>query len=222
MAKASSSKSGTRHPLIIYQFMAQRYGPPGFLLILMGLLAQAPTFVTQLRFASSILTYQQLSILGIAAVIGGLVIFLGSILGARQSYVQCLPDYFVIHTPFNRVFCAYQRINSIQPVLVGRVFPLEDLKKERERELIKKLVGETAIEINLSSYPLPEKQLRKRFSRLLFSPKNNGFVLIVPKPSQLSIELNTFNQRALDKRDEAQQRYMDPIERLKYQNNKTF
>lgn len=225
-----SKKPALKHPLIIYRFMTRRYRPAGILLVVVGVIALLPTLIPQLRFQSAVLNYSQLGIIAIAAVILGLVIFVVAVLAERQAYVQCLPEYLVIHTLLHRVFVAYQRVNSVQPVQIGRMFDIKADKKtagknamtSRDKELIKPLLGEGAIEVEMSSWPMPEKKLRKTFNRFMFSTREQGFVFIVPKPQTLSIELTTYMQQALDKRDSDQQRYLDPIERLKYQNNKTF
>jgi len=225
-----SNKPGMKHPLIVYRFMFRRYRPAGVLLFVVGIIALLPSIIPQLRFQSAVLNYSQLAIIGVAGIILGLAIFLVAVMGERQAYVQCRPDYLVVHTLLHRVFVAYQRVNSVQPVQIGRIFDIKADKKtakgnalsNREKELIKPLIGDSAVEVELSSWPLPDKKMRKNFSRFLFSTREEGFIFIVPKPSTLSIELTTYMQRALDTRDADQQRYLDPIERLKYQNNKTY
>ncbi|MEP7287727.1 MAG: hypothetical protein ABI947_18390 [Chloroflexota bacterium] len=222
MANDKREKTGNKHNFILYRFMARRYRPPGVLLVVMGIVALLPTFVPQLRFQTAFLNYQQLAIIGGASILVGLVLYIGAVLAERRAFVQCLPDYILISTMFQRVYVSYQRINSVQPVQVGRVFDIKSIKKEREQKLIKPLLAEPAVELVLSSFPLPESQLRKAFTQFLFSTRNIGFIFIVPKPSALSNEISTFMQRAADERDADQQRYLDPIERLKYQEGKTF
>jgi hypothetical protein len=215
-------KNGSKHRLILYRFTTQRFRPAGILLILMGILAFLPSFVSQLQFPNAILNPRQLAIFGGASIILGLVLYVGSVLAERRAYVQCLPDYLLVNTMFSRVFVAYQRINSVQPVKVAHMFDITNIKKDNERKLIKPLAGEAALEVSLAGYPLPEKKLRKMFTRFMFSSRGDGFVFIVPKPSALSFEIGTFSQRSASKGMEEQQRYLDPIERLKYQNNKTY
>lgn len=225
-----SNKPAIKHPLIIYRFTTRRYRPAAILLVVVGIFALLPTLIPQLRFQSAILNYSQLGVIAIAAVILGLVIYVIAVLAERQAYVQCLPDYLVIHTLLHRVFVAYQRINSVQPVQIGRIFDIKADKKTagknalstRDKELIKPLIGEGAIEVEMSSWPKTEQQLRKTFTRFMFSTREEGFIFIVPKPQTLSIEITTYMQRALDTRDADQQRYLDPIERLKYQNTKNY
>lgn len=218
----AKEERAAKHHLIVYRFIARRYRPAGILLILMGILAILPAFVEPLRRLVGIITPEQLAIIGGAAIVIGLGLFIGSILGERQAYVQCLPEFLLVNTMFNRVFVSYQRINSTQPVQVARVFDIKTIKKGRDKQQIKPLLGETALEVALQEFPVPEKKLRKRFSQFLFSNREKGFVFIVPKPTALSLDINTYTQNALDTRDEDQQRYLDPIERLKYQNTKTY
>ncbi len=212
----SGKRIGTKHPLLVYRFIAIRYRPAGVLLFLVGLLALLPWLIPQLRFQSAILNYNQLAILGMGALIAGAGLWILTIFMERRAYVQCRPDYLVIRSAFHTVAVAYQRFNTIQPVQVGRVYSIKEIKG-REQTFIKPLAGDTALEAVVSDFPVSEKRLHRHFSRFLFSPREKAFMFIVPRPQQLSIELNSFIQRARDARSEEQTRYLDPIERLKYQ-----
>jgi hypothetical protein len=220
MAKKQNSSEGgpgAKHPLLVYRFIAGRYRPAGVLLFAMGLLALLPWLIPALRFSNAILNYIQLATVGMGALIAGAGLWILTIFMERRAYVQCRPEYLVIRTAFHTVAVAYQRFNSIQPVQVGRVFNIKEIKG-RERNFIKPLAAETAVEAMVADFPVPEKRLRRHFSRFLLSPRDKAFLFIVPRSQQLSIELNTFIQRARDTRAADQQRYLDPIERLKYQN----
>ena len=224
MAKKQTDPStdpGEKHPLLVYRFIARRYRPAGVLLFVMGLISLLPTVVPALRFKNSFLNYTQLSYVGIGALIGGAGLWILSLFMERRAYVQCRPEFFLIRTATHSVAIAYQRINTVQPVQVARIWNMKDIKG-RERTFIKPLAGETALEAELKDYPVSEKRLHRHFSRFLFSPRATGFIFIVPKATQLSIELSTYTQSALDQRDSDQQRYLDPIERLKYQDGKLY
>jgi hypothetical protein len=214
---SSETSPGIKHPLLVYRFIAGRYRPAGVLLFVMGLLALLPWLIPALRFSNAILNYVQLATLGMGALIGGAGLWILTIFMERRAYVQCRPEYLVIRTAFHTVAVAYQRFNTIQPVQVGRVFNIKEIKG-RERTFIKPLAAETAVEALVGEFPVPEKRLRRHFSRFLLSPRDKAFLFIVPRAQQLSIELNTYIQRARDTRVADQQRYLDPIERLKYQN----
>jgi hypothetical protein len=214
--KQSDPKPGQKYPLLVYRFEARRYRPAGVLLFVVGLIALLPWLVPMLRFQDAILDYQQLAYVGLGALIVGLLILILTMRIERRAYVQCLPQYLLIRAPFHTVAVAYPRFNSIQPIQVGKVFDAKSVKG-RQRHFIKPLTAETAIEAEVSEFPVPEKRLRRHFSPFLLSPREKGFVFIVQKPQQLSLEINTNMQRSMDQRGEDQQRYLDPIERLKYQ-----
>jgi hypothetical protein len=211
-----SAKTGGKYPLLVYRFIARRYRPAGVLLFIVGLIALLPWWIEELRPKNFILTYQQLAYMGIGALVLGALIWILSLRIERRAYVQCLPQYMIIRAPFHSVAVAYPRFNSIQPVQVGRIFDVKAIKG-RERHFIKPLAGENAIEAEVGEFPVPEKRLKRHFSRFLLDPREKGFIFIVPRPQQLSIELNTYMQRAMDEHKGEQQRYLDPIERLKYQ-----
>ncbi len=215
-SEQTGTRPGTKHPLLVYRFIAGRYRPAGVLLFVIGLLALLPWLIPQLRFTNSILNYNQLAILGMGAMIAGAGLWILTIFMQRRAYVQCRPEYLVIRTAFHTVAVAYQRFNTIQPVQVGRVYNIKEIKG-RERTFIKPLAGDSALEAIVSDFPVSEKRLRRHFSRFVLSPREKAFLFIVPRPQQLSIELNSFIQRARDTRAEDQLRYLDPIERLKYQ-----
>jgi len=218
-------KRGAKHPLIVYRFIANRYRPSAFILLLAGLATLLPTLIPgvseQLGLDKSILTPTRLGLLGCALLFAGTGIWLLTFFIQHRAYIQCKPDYLLIHLAFRRVAVAYQRINSLQPVQVARNWDLKSIKSS-EKALIKPLAAETAVEVELTSYPMDEKKLHKLLGWFLLSTRTAGFVFIVPKPTALSVEINSYIQEATDKRQEDQQRYLDPIERLKYQNTRTF
>jgi|GEM_PF-1040546 hypothetical protein len=216
-----SQDPGAKHPLLVYRFIARRYRPAGVLLFIMGLIALLPWLVPALRFSNSFLNYTQLAYVGVAALVAGAGLWILSLFMERRAYVQCHPQYLVIRTAAHSVAVAYQRFNAVQPVQVARMWNMKEIKG-RERHFIKPLAGETALEAEVNEFPVPEKRLYRNFSRFLFSPREKGFIFIVPNPSALSIEISTYTQNALDQRDAEQQRYLDPIERLKYQDGKLF
>ncbi len=220
--KQDDHKPGQKYPLLVYRFEARRYRPAAVLLFVVGLIALLPWLVPMLRFESAVLNYEQLAYVGLGSMILGLLILILTIRIERRAYVQCLPQYLLIRAPFHTVAIAYPRFNSIQTVQVGRVFDIKSVKG-RQRHFLKPLTAETAIEAEVSEFPVSERRLRRHFSPFLLSPREKGFIFIVRKPQQLSIELNTSMQRSADQRNEDQQRYLDPIERLKYQqSNKLY
>lgn len=209
-------KLGRKHPLLVYRFLARRYRPAGVTLFLFGLLAQLPWFIPELRFKTAILTYDKLAFFGLLMMVIGATLWIISIFRGRRAYVQCLPQYLVISTAEGKIYVAYQRFNSMKPVLVKDIFKLKEVPG-RQRPIIKPLLSETALEADVSEYPLPEREMHRRLSRFLFSTREKGFIFLVPNHTQLSTEIDAFLQRARETRRSEEQRYLDPIERLRYQ-----
>lgn len=203
-------KYGNRYPLLVYRVLARRYRPVGVLLLAVGLLAQIPHLITELRPQNSFITFEALSLLGLGAIGVGLLLWLAAQIEVRRAYVQCHPDYLVINTGSGRVAIAYQRFNALKPVKVAGLFKLKD-EKGRQKAILKPLMRETALEALVSEFPLPEEQMRRRLHRFLFSPRDKAFLFIVPRSTSLSLEIATFTDRARTAaREDA---YQDPFER---------
>lgn len=219
MAQASSqTKVGTKYPLVVYYLIARRYRPVGVLLIAVGAIAQLPRFIPELRFPQAILTYEQLSLIGLAALLIGFGLFIVSLLESRLAYAQCKPEYLLINTAGGRVAVAYARINETKLDIPRHVLATDQVRG-RDRVLLKwlaKLHKERVLEVVLSDFPLPEKQLRKRLHKFFFSARSDrGFVLIVPRPESLKFEIDTSVSRARDARRKAEESQSDPLAALR-------
>lgn len=223
-AQQTTGKPEQKYPLLVYRYIALRYRPAGVLLFVMGLFAQLPRFISLPFFTNTFLSSTQLAYLGAAALFAGAGIWIISLYMERRAYVQCLPDYLLIRSAFHSIAVAYQRFNSIQTVQVGRVFDIKSLKG-RERQFIRPLAAEPAIEAELSSMPaaVTEKRLHRHFSQFLFSPRTQGFIFIVPNYQKLGFELNAHMQQARDRQRAAEQPgYLSPLERAQMQENRLF
>ena len=216
MAQNNEEPTGLKHQLLVYRFIAGRYRPVGMALFLIGLIAQLARFVPALQSPRAFLGADDLAKLGIAAMIAGAGIWILTIFMMRQAYVQCQKDYVMIHLMFSHVVFAYQRLNEVKTVKVSHLYDPKKIKGQ-DKNVIKPLIGETAITAELTDWPLPEKRLRRTLSQFLFDTREQGFLFIVPNPGKLSMELNSFMERSRGRKDEESQRYLDPIERLRHQ-----
>lgn len=215
------SEYGKKHRLLVYRFIARRYRPAGYLLFVIGILAQLPQFISELRPRDWFITYQQLSLVGLIALMVGLILIVASILEERRAWVQCQPDYLLINTGAGRVAVSYARFITVKSVRVADIFKWKDYKG-RQRDFIKPLAGEGAVELVVNDFPLPEGTIRKRLSQFLITTRDKGFIFIVPRPSDLSFEINTFVERARQAAAEAsKERYHDPLERAQRQHRAT-
>lgn len=213
---------GKKHPLIIYRLLGRRYRPAGVLLFVVGLMAQIPRFFPGLLQTGSFITTEQLSLVGIFALLIGLLLIVTSVWEERRAFVQCQPDYLLIHTASSRVAVSYQRFNSVKSVKIGDIYRWREYKG-RDQQLTKPLAGDTAVELVVKDFPLPDRVLRVRLSKFLISTRDKGFIFIVPRPTELSVDLNTYRDRFYEALKEAEgSRYTDPIDRMRRQESRTI
>lgn len=202
---------GDKQPLLVYRMIANRYRPPAVMLILFGILGQLPRFVPDLPL-SGIFNAELISVVGFVGIVLGCTLLAASLMEKGRGWVQCQPDYLMINAPTGRVAVAYQRINTLKPVSVMDVFPPK-AQKGRNRSIIKPLVGKKALEVVLSEFPLPDKQMRKRLHHFMFSTRDIGFVLIVPQPRELGLEVNAAIDRMRHLENERTSGYVSPMDR---------
>lgn len=199
---------------MVYRLLARRYRPVGVLLIAIGIIAQLPRYIPELRLAEALLGYEQLSIIGLGVLLAGLGLFIASLLEGRLAYAQCKPDYLLINTSSGRVAVGYLRITETKLDIPRNVLETKKVRG-RDQALMKqlsKLHKERVLEVVLSDFPLPEKQLRKRLNRFFFSTRSeHGFVLIVPRPESLKFEIDAAIAQAREARRIAEQGERDPL-----------
>lgn len=211
--ESSQAKSGRRYPLVVYRLSARRHRALGIALILAGALTQLPRYLPELRVAETFLTYEQLSIIGWMVLLAGLGLFVAALLEARLAYAQCQPDYLLINTSGGRVAVGYLRITETKLDIPRNV--LDTKTRRGDQALLKqltKLHKERVLEVVLSDFPLPEKQLRKRLHQFFFSARSEaGLVLIVPRAETLKFEIDAAIARAREARRLAEQGERDPL-----------
>lgn len=203
---------GKKHPLLVYRMVSNRYRPAAMLLLVMGILAQLPRFVPDVFGRGAFISGDTVSTVGLVAVVIGCALLAASIMEKRRAYVQCQPDYLLINAANARVAIAYGRINTTKSVKVAEVFAPKEIKG-RDRTFIKPLSGELALEMIVSDFPLPEKTIRRRLNRFLLSPRDQGFVFIVPRPRDLNLEINTAMDSLRQRQRDEETSYVNPLDR---------
>jgi hypothetical protein len=200
-----------RHPLLVYRNLGKRYRPPGVLLFLMGLFLFLPSFIKELR--NDAVKPEALAGVGAVLVLVGIAFWLFSILAIRRAYVMCRPDVLEIRAPFYRTLVSYRRIKQVMSVQVAQLFPRESLKG-MGKPLMAPLLGMTAVELQVKSWPAPKKRLMRFLSRYLFSPRGEGWIFIVPNYSVLIRQIEQSYQDRLEQAKREASGYRDPFERL--------
>lgn len=135
------------------------------------------------------------SLLSVSSVVL-LTLSMFSLLAGKRAYVQVQPTYLCLVTPLLRLNISFKRLRSAHPALVQQLFPPRDSGWAR-RAYLRPFYGKTAVVVELKGYPLNPVLLRLFFTRELFSPQNEGLVLLVPDWMAFSTELDTLHGKWL-------------------------
>lgn len=169
-----------RHPLLILRRRIASWRLPALLIALacLALWWFAPDLVAPdaLDLASTAL------LAGAAA--GGLLLAY-ALAAPALAYVQCRPAYLLVNAVFFRLAIAYSRIRSVRPVR----FTAAEAGGLR-RELVAPYLGQTAVMVDLKSYPMSERWLRLWLGWFMFSPDAVGLQFITPDWMAFSRDLD--------------------------------
>ncbi|MBI5959420.1 MAG: hypothetical protein HY866_11835 [Chloroflexi bacterium] len=213
--EAQEQPVALRHPLLLYYNLGRRYHPPGLFLFLMGLFLLLPAFIRELE--NDDVDPEALAGVGSVLILVGIAFLLFSRLAKRRAYVYCRPDLLEIKLPFYRVLVSYRRINMVQSVQALQLFSRESLKG-MSKPLMSPLMAMTAVEVQVKSWPVSKKRLRRMISRYMFSPRVEGWVFIVPNYSILMRQIEEQRQKHEDDlQGKTSGSYKDPFERYQEQ-----
>jgi hypothetical protein len=179
------AKTGRRHHLVIYSHMLNRWWPATLTLSL-ALFAVA-WGVSRMREGTT-----QPYLVTATAGLGGLalVFTLFLLIIRKAAYVQALPTYLRLVTPFLRINISYKRFRGTTTSEMRALFPPTGLSGWR-RDIIAPLSSMTAIVINLNGYPVSPVLLRWFLSPFFFKDKTPHFVILVKDWLRFSAELDS-------------------------------
>jgi len=125
--------------------------------------------------------------------IGVLAIMIGIFfLVIRQiAYIQAFPGYIKLVTPFMRVNISYKRLHKTTTAEMRQLFPPKSMSGWM-RDIFSPLASQTAIILELRSYPVSPTLLRMFLSRFFFKDKTPHFVILVKDWMGLSTEIDSF------------------------------
>lgn len=184
------SRSGKRHPLLMYRRTLDRLWPSLFLagaiLLLLGI---------YVRFAQTPLEKEEAAWLMIS---GALLLILSFffILLRYAAYVQPRPDHLRFVTPFLQMRISYRRIRSSHAAEIGALFPPQRISGSL-RSFLEPFYGNTAVVLEMNGYPIPKPILRLFLSKAMFHPQQEALVLLVPDWIAFSAELDSLRSQWL-------------------------
>ena len=187
----TKSSQGEKFPLLIYRRWAKMLRTPSLLIVVASGVAwwYAPQ--------NELVGNNRWRFLVVAAVMG--VIFVYSLLVSRSSYVQCLPNYVRVRTPFLSVAIAYQRILQVRPITFRSQLDLSKMKSPRRR-MVQPFLGYTALLLDLRGFPVSERRLRIWLPWFMFATEVTGLVLVIEDWMALSQQITSFSDRAITRR----------------------
>jgi hypothetical protein len=191
---ANESK-GRKFPLLIYRRWARMLRLPSLLIAIASGIAWwfAPT---QAELAENDWAF---TVIGLV----GALIFCYSLLARQVAYVQCLPNYVRIRTPFLSVALSYRRVLQVRPIEFHTQLPMRDMKRG-QRRLLKPFLGRTVILLELRGFPVSERRLRLGLPWHMFAREATGFVLVVEDWMALSQQIGVFSDRWMMRRQARQ------------------
>ena len=193
------ARGGTKFPLVVYQHLLNRWWTP---MIAMGLGMFGIAYGQYMEPLGPFLPMRwiPLVVIGVLAIIVGIFFLI-----IRQiAYVQAFPGYLKLVTPFLRLNISYKRIHKTTTVEMRQLFPPKSMSGWM-RDIFSPLASQTALVIELKSYPISPVILRMFLSRFFFKDKTPHFVILVKDWMRFSAELESMRS-GIDPNPPAQKR----------------
>ena len=186
------AQSGTRHRLVLYTYILNRWWRAT---LTIGLLLLALVGALAWLSAQPQDPFPQVDkrILWLMGGLGAFSVFLAIFLAAvrKSAYAQPFNNHLRLATPFLRMNISYRRFIQASSAEMGRMFPLENLKG-RKRAFLRPLTKLTAIVLELKGWPLPRWALELFLSPYFFPDRSSRLALLVPDWIRFSTELESF------------------------------
>ena len=194
-----------KYPLIVYRHMLNRWWP-AMIAIGLGMFALAyREYIDPLaRFLPW--RWQIFAAVGILAILVGLFF----IVIKRIAYVQVFPTYLKLVTPFLRLNISSKRITRTTATEMRHLFPPKSMSGW-VRDIFAPLANQTAVVIDLNSYPVSPNVMRMFLSRFFFKDKTPHLVILVKDWMLFSTELESMRTNTNPQGPTRQKRSRDSI-----------
>ena len=179
------ARGGTKFPLVVYQHLLNRWWTP---MIAMGLGLFGIAYGQYMEPLGPFLPmlWIPLVVIGVLSILVGIFFLI-----IRQiAYVQVFPGYLKLVTPFLRLNISSKRIHKTTTVEMRQLFPPKSMSGWM-RDIFSPLASQTALIIELKSFPIAPVILRMFLSRFFFKDKTPHFVILVKDWMKFSSELDS-------------------------------
>lgn len=179
------ARAGHKYPLIVYRHMLNRWWPA---MIAIGLGMFALAYSEYIAPLGKFLPWRWQLFAGI----GGLAILIGVFFWIIRyfAYVQPLPSYLKLVTPFMRLNISYKRFNKTTATEMRYLFAYKSMSGW-VRDIFSPLANKTALVIDLNGYPISPVFMRLFLSRFFFKDKMPHLVILVQDWMRFSSELES-------------------------------
>ena len=179
------ARGGTKFPLIVYKHLLNRWWTPMFAMGL-GMFGIAYGQYMEPLGPFLPMSWMPLVAIGVLAIMIGIFFLI-----IRQiAYVQAVPGYLKLVTPFLRLNISYKRIHKTTTTEMKLLFPPKSMSGWM-RDIFAPLANQTALIIELKGYPISPVILRMFLSRFFFKDKTPHFVILVKDWIRFSSELES-------------------------------
>ena len=179
-------RGGHKFPLVVYQHLLNRWWTPMFAIGLV-LFALAYGEYTDPIYRYISWRWQLFAGIGVLALLIGIFFLVIK----QIAYIQAFPGYLKLVTPFMRVNISYKRLHKTTTVEMRQLFPPKSMSGW-VRDIFQPLASQTAIVLELKSYPISPTFLRIFLSRFFFKDKTPHLVILVKDWMRLSSEIDSF------------------------------
>ena len=136
-----------------------------------------------------------------------LVIAIVRLIAATVPYVQCSDRHIKIRAPLYQVVFSYKRVHETRPNTLFHMFEKGRLSRgERNFVMDDRYGGQTAVIVEMDSWPMSMRSMRFGLGNLVFATDNRALVLWVADWMTLNREISDYKDRWRERQKQARAR----------------
>lgn len=196
--------AGKKHPLLVYRVRFRRN---------LGLFFFAAFAVLALFGAIWLLPAETwhnvpwvFQIDGVFLIVGLVLLAIAVVrfIATRVPYVQCSDRNIKVRGPLYQVVFSYKRVHETRPNTLFHVFEKGGLSRgERKFVMDDRYGGQTAVIVEMTSWPMSVRSMRFWLGNLVFASDNRALVLWVADWMELNRELSDYKDRWRERQKQA-------------------
>lgn len=197
-------ETGKKHPLLAYRIRYRRHRGLYFVVALAVLALYAAIRLLPAETWVNVPWVYQLDWLLLLIGLGVLAYAIFRIIAGAIPYVQCSERNIKVQAPVYQIVFSYKRVQETRPNTLFHVFDKGGLTRgERKIMLDDKYGGQTAVIVEMNSWPMGMRWMRFWMGNLVFSSDNRALVLWVEDWMALNREISDYKDRWRDRRKQA-------------------